>query len=166
MVVQNSLFEVFPMCRTLLFRTLTVLLTLQGSSNVFSQNPVYDVRAKPQHAAVQILAISTSIRLGSGNQEVYLAEVTLKNQQRQLAKLVDAYASNGTPIQRSILLERHPLRMLLTRTPDCDGSGRAFFLPGDDSALFNKDVRSLLQQNASENIPCYTVRHEDTRLAK
>ena len=51
--------------------------------------PVYLPGAKPERARVSVLALGASIRHGSGNQQIYLAEVTRASGPPELAKLVD-----------------------------------------------------------------------------
>jgi hypothetical protein len=49
----------------------------------------------------------------------------LKGGAHQMAKLVDAYPSLYLSIQRSILADRHLLRMILVRNQDCDSIGKS-----------------------------------------
>jgi hypothetical protein len=83
-----------------------------------------------------------------------------------MAKLVDAYPSIYFPIQRSVLADRHLLRMTLVRNPDCDSIGKSFFLAADETNIFDPSARSALNDQASERIPCFNVIHDATRLAK
>ena len=83
-----------------------------------------------------------------------------------MAKLVDAYPSLYFSIQRSILADRHLLRMILVRNQDCDSIGKGFFLAADDTNIFDPSARSALNDQASERIPCFKVIHDATRLAK
>jgi hypothetical protein len=145
---------------------LLVAFAVVGESFVSAQNPAYDFRVKPQTYAVGILAISTSVHQGSGNQEVYLADVSHKGNTHQLAKLVDTYPSSGRPILRLVLAERHLLQMTLIRNPECDSTGQGFFLGTSDSNIFDAETRRTLQDHSSETIPCFTVVHEATRLTK
>jgi hypothetical protein len=145
---------------------LLIALAAVGESFVSAQNPAYDFRAKPQTYAVGILAISTSIHWGSGNQEVYLAEVRNKGNAHQLAKLVDTYPSIGRPILRLVLMERHLLQMTLIRNPECDSTGQSFFLGTGDANIFDAETRRTLQDHSSDTIPCFTVVHDATRLTK
>lgn len=142
-------------------------LLLLGTGVVTAQNPVYNFSAKPHMAEVRILAISSSAHTGvSGNQEIYLAEVHFKGNTLAMAKLVDAYQSTGVAIRRSVLMDRHVLRMTLVRNPDCDSTGKSFFLPADASNIFDAGTRSALSDQGAENIPCFVVIHAATRLAK
>ena len=143
-----------------------IFLGLLTAASMAAQNPVYSVHEKPHKAEVSILAVSSSIHQGSGSQEIYLAEVTLKAEPPLLAKLVDAYSSSGLPILRSVLGERHPLRMTLTRNPECDTTGRGFFLDGEERSIFDPGTRDRLKERGLVAIPCFTVSHDATRLAK
>ncbi len=145
---------------------LPLALTLLGESGVFAENPVYDYAAKHQKAEVSVLAISSSIHQGSGNQEIYLADIHLNGTAHQMAKLVDVYLPMEMPIQRSVLIDRRVLRMTLVRTPECDATGQSFFLAPGDSNIFDASTRSALNQQASEKIPCFNVVHDATRLVK
>jgi hypothetical protein len=120
-------------------------LTLSGGTVTVAENPVYDFTAKQQKAEVSILAISSSVHSGAGgNQEIYLANVVLKGGAHQMAKLVDAYPSLYFSIQRSILADRHLLRMILVGNQDCDSIGRSFFLAADGANIFDPSARSAL----------------------
>jgi hypothetical protein len=122
---------------------------------VLAQNPVYDSSTKQQKAEISILAISSSVHSGgSGNQEIYLADVLLKGNAHQMAKLVDAYPPTGFPIRRSVLVNRHLLRMTLVRNPDCDSTGGSFFLAPGGANIFEASTRSALNGQAAERIPC------------
>lgn len=145
---------------------LSLALVLLRASCGFAENPVYDYAAKHQKAEVSVLAISSSIHQSSGNQEIYLADIHLNGTAHQMAKLVDVYPPMDMPIQRSVLIDRHVLRVTLTRNPECDATGQSFFLALGDSNIFDASTRSALNQQASEKIPCYNVLHGATRLAK
>ncbi len=142
-----------------------VLLFFFGAIAVSAQNSVYDLKTKPQKATVSILALSASVHAGSGSHQIYLADVSLKNDPHRLAKLVDN-AYGGLPILRSILVERRLLKMTLIRNPDCDTTGRNFFLQRDDTNIFDTATRTSLEEHAADTIPCFNVVHQDTRLAK
>jgi hypothetical protein len=145
---------------------LLIVLAVVGEAFASAENPAYDFLAKRQRSAVGILAISTSVHLGSGNQEVYLADVGHKGNTHQLAKLVDTYPSSGRPLLRLVLAERHLFQMTLIRNPECDSTGQNFFLGTGDANIFDAEARRILQDHSSETIPCFTVVHEATRLAK
>jgi hypothetical protein len=143
------------------------LLIPPGTMDALAQNPVYDASANRQSAEVKILAISSSIEAGAGgSQEIYLADVRFGASTHQMAKLVDAHPRHYSPILRSVLVSRHLLRMTLVRDPNCDSTGKDFFLAPGDSNIFDPSTRSILNDQASEVIPCFLVIHEDTRLAK
>lgn len=142
-------------------------LALLGGVCATAQNLVFDSPAKRQKAEVSVLAISSSVHSGaSGNQEIYLADVHLNGGSHQMAKLVDAYPVMGVPIQRSVLVDRHLLRMTLIRNPECDSTGKSFFLAPDDTKIFETGTRTALNDHAAERIPCFNVVHETIRLAK
>ncbi len=142
-------------------------IALAGLASVCAgQSAAYDMHAKQQRFTTTISAVSTSVHLNSGNQEVYLADIAFKGNAHQLAKLVDTYSSGGSPILRSVLLERRLLQMTLIRNPTCDATGQSFFLGAGDSNVFDAGARSTLKELASETIPCFTVVHDATRLAK
>jgi hypothetical protein len=146
---------------------LPVVLILLGEASTFSQNSVYELAAKPQKAEVSILAISSSVHSGaSGNQEIYLADIRLKGNTHQMAKLVDTYSSISMPIQRAVLADRHLLHMTLIRDQECDATGQSFFLAPGDHNIFDASTRSVLNDQAAERIPCFNVIHDATRLAK
>jgi hypothetical protein len=143
-----------------------IAVAVVGEAFAYARNPAYDLQAKRQRSAVGILAISTSIHWGSGNQEVYLADVSHKGNAHQLAKLVDTYPSIDRPILRLVLAERHLLQMTLIRNPECDTTGQSFFLGTGDANIFDAETRRILQDHSPETIPCFTVVHEATRLSK
>jgi hypothetical protein len=152
-----------------IFWNSVVPLTLMflGTGIVIAQNPVYNFSAKPHEAEVRVLAISSSVHLSlSGSQEIYLAEVRFKGNTVQMAKLVDAYPGAGFAIRRSVLEDRRLLRMTLVRDPDCDVTGKDFFLPADDSSIFDATTRASLAEQAAAKIPCFIVSHATTRLKK
>jgi hypothetical protein len=143
-------------------------IALAGLVNVCAagQSPAYDMHAKQRRSTATIHAVSTSVHMASGNQEVYLADVSFKGTAHQLAKLVDTYSSGGSPILRSVLLEQRLLQMTLIRNPSCDATGQSFFLGASDSNIFDMGTRRTLKEHASETIPCFTVVHDATQLAK
>lgn len=154
------------MLHTSLRCALLLLLILPAVASGLAQQSVYDSQAKERKATVEILAISTAVHLGSGNQDVYLADIAFKHDPHQLVRLVDTYRADARPIQRFLLVERHALLMKLTRTPDCDQPGAQFFLPHGSSSIFDQAARSRLNVSSADNLPCYTVRHEETRLSR
>jgi hypothetical protein len=141
------------------------LLTLLEMTAASGQNPVYDLSSKPHKATVSILAMSISVHVDGGSQQIYLADISLKNDAHQLAKLVDN-SYGGTPILHSVLADRRLLRMQLIRNPDCDATGQSFFLRRGVSDVFDTATPENLADHAAESIPCYKVVHQATRLAK
>jgi hypothetical protein len=142
-----------------------LLLTLPFAVSS-GQNPVYDPPAKVQRARIAILALGTSVHQGfSGNEEVYLAEVSFRGHEPELAKLVDDYPSSEAPILRSLLVARHPLSMILTPDPECDSTGKTFFSSAKKN-IFDASAAQRLQESANEILPCFKVDHRATRLAK
>jgi hypothetical protein len=146
--------------------TILIVLAVAGVAAAFGQNPAYDLRAKRKTLTVEILALSTTSHVPTSNQEVYLANLNAKGSTYQLVKLVDTYASAGSPILRSVLVDHHLLRMTLVRAPDCDSTGQDFFLSPGDANIFDASTRSSLQELTNAAIPCFTVVHTDTRLKK
>jgi hypothetical protein len=143
------------------------LFVIAANTYIGAQNSVYISATNEQKATVGVLAISSSVHTGAGgNQEIYLADVTVKGSSHQLAKLVDVYPSIDFPIQRSLLAERHPLQMTLIRDSQCNTTGQKFFLRSDDANIFDASTRRTLHDNATETIPCFRVLHNATRLAK
>lgn len=148
--------------------TCIILIALAAVTESFAsaQNPVYDFQSKRKRCAVEILAISTSVHQGSGNQQIYLADVSHNGNTHQLAKLVDAYPSSGRPILPLVLTQRRLLQMTLIRNPECDTTGKSFFLGPGDANIFDAATRGVLDDHSSETIPCFSVIHEATRLTK
>lgn len=131
------------------------------------QNPVYSAHHKAQSAAVSVMALGSSVHHGfAGNRDVYLARIQIKGQDAQIAKLVDSYPSSDAPIRRSILIERRSLRMMLLRDEECDSPGKQFFLGNDESNIFDTASRDALKQASGENLTCFQIVHEATRLPK
>jgi hypothetical protein len=132
-----------------------------------AQNPVFTTPGKGLTAKVSIMAISTAVHQEfAGNQDTYLADVTLKDG-HQTARLIDLYSGNGSPIRRSILIDREQLVMHLIRKPSCDIPTAKFFLGRTDYDVFDAGSRTLLASNPPDaTIPCYLVDHDKTKLAK
>lgn len=100
----------------------------------------------------------------AGGQEVYLAEISRKRD-HEVVKLVDTYPVAESPIRTELLVDIHPLQMKLTRDFECDVKAGAFFL-GRESLILDPTVREALRNRDIDSIPCYTVDHNATRLAK
>ncbi len=139
---------------------------LAFASLASAQNPVYLHHAKPEHVQVMVLTVAASIRHGSGNQQIYLAEVTRGSGSPELAKLVDTYSGDGSPILSSLLAERHLFQMTLLRNPECDAAAESFFIGGAGAKIFDPETSTALRAHAADALPCFTVDHEATRLAK
>lgn len=147
-------------------RSLAAALLLVLPLGLAAQNPVFTTPTKNLTAKVSIMAISTSVRQEfAGNQDVYLADVTLKDG-HQTARLIDLYSGNGSPIRRSILVDRKQLLMHLVRKPSCDIPSSKFFLGRTDYDIFDTASREALTATPDATLPCYLVIHDKTRLAK
>ena len=147
-------------------RNVSAFYLLLPCIELTAQNPVYVPTDKPHRAEVRILILSTAAHQGfAGNEEVYLAEISFKSGENQLAKLVDTFSSSKQPIRRTVLLDHHPLRMVLTRKQECDSVRRDFFVGRDDN-IFDLSAVTILKTLANESLPCFVVDHDATRLAK
>lgn len=148
-------------------RSLATALLLALPLGLTAQNPVFTTPTRKLTAKVSIMAISTAVHQEfAGNQDTYLADVTLKDG-HQTARLIDLYSGNGSPIRRSILVERKQLVMHLIRKPSCDLPTANFFLGRTDYDVFDAGSRTLLDSSPADTIiPCYLVVHDKTRLAK
>jgi len=135
-------------------------------SKAIAQSSVYYVKETSHKANVEILAISSSIHVGSGSQEIYLADVSFQKGAPQMAKLVDQYPANGYPVRHALLREHRALQMGLIRHEQCDVKRREFFLPNDPDMVLDAKVRAELEDHAETIIHCYRVVHDATRLAK
>ncbi len=137
-----------------------------GMATGLGQSTAYDVPVHPVTATVGVLALSDSVSVYTSREEIYLAIVSVRSRTNQLAKLVDSYPSYGNPILRSLLIEHRQLRMTLVRNPECDSTGRRFFLGPEDANIFDVSTRSELLDHDADTIPCFTVIHSATRLSK
>ena len=141
-----------------------LVIAITGITFASGQNTVYDVRAKPIEARVNVMALSTSIHRAIGEDEdIYLGEVFFKSNQTQVAKLVDRY--QGRAIRQALLEGQSMLTMRLTRSAECDSTGAGFFL-GPQSKLFSPDASKYLREHPADKISCFIVDHAATRLAK
>lgn len=124
-------------------------------------------QSKPLKASVQILAISSSSRQSfAGNQDVYLADVQLKDGSHQFARLVDQYPGFGLPIRTSLLNNRTLFTLQVTREPECDVKGAQIYLGQSGSDVFNGDVRDSLRTRADQLVPCFKTLHQTIRVPK
>lgn len=131
-----------------------------------AQNPVFTAPTKGVVAKVTIMAISSTVHQAfAGNQDTYLADVALK-EGHEMARVIDLYSGNGSPIRRSVLLDRKQLAMHLVRQPNCDIVSSKFFLGPTDYDVFDAASRSALSANPDAVLPCYRVVHDQTKLAK
>ena len=106
---------------------------------------VFGNQSKPLKAKVSILAVSSSSRQSfAGNQEIYLADVQLKDGSHQFARLIDQYPGYGLPIRDSVLKAHPMLQMKVTREPECDLPGSRIYLGKVESAVFDGSVRDSL----------------------
>lgn len=141
-------------------------IAIVAATGAYAQSTAYDAPAKPAKAAVEVLALSASASVYLSREEIYLATVSVHGNTSQLAKLVDSYPEYGNPIMRSVLVDRSRLQMSLIRDLQCDTTGRDFFLIPGEANIFDTTTRSSLQAHSDDTIPCFTVVHADTRLAK
>lgn len=124
-------------------------------------------QSKPVKATVRILAVSNSSRQNfAGNQEIYLADVQVKEGEHQFARLVDQYPGFGLPIRASLLRDRTTFAMLVTREPECDVSGAQIFLRPGDGAVYDSSVRDSLQAHMAVAVPCFKTLHQTIALPK
>lgn len=142
------------------------IMVSSSSLKAIAQSSAYYSKEVEHNATVGILAISSSIHIGSGNQEIYLADISFRGIEHQLAKLVDVYSVNGYPVRLPLLRERRLLRMRLMRHEQCDVKGQLFFLSDDPAMVFDLSIHAQLKNHAEDVIPCYAVGHDATRLAK
>lgn len=123
-------------------------------------------QSRPMKTRVRILALSSSSRQSfAGNQDVYLADVELKDG-HQFVKLVDQYPGFGLPIRPDLLHSQQQFSMKVTREPDCDAPASTIFLRAGDAVLFSASVRDTLTTHAAEPIPCYKTLHQTIKLTK
>lgn len=124
-------------------------------------------QSKPVKATVRILAISSSSRQNfAGNQEIYLADVQVKDGEHQFARLVDQYPGFGLPIRTSLLQARTTFAMLVTREPECDITGAQIFLHPGTGGVYDSSVRTSLQAHESIAVPCFKTLHQTIALPK
>ena len=124
-------------------------------------------QSKPLKATVQILAISSSSRQSfAGNQDVYLADVELKDGSHRFARLIDQYPGFALPIRTSLLNNRTLLTLQVTREPECDVRGAQIYLAQSSSAIFNGSVRDSLGSRVDQVIPCFRTLHQTIRVPK
>ncbi|AFL87155.1 hypothetical protein Terro_0828 [Terriglobus roseus DSM 18391] len=143
-----------------------LILAAGAATSRASKPSAFSNQSKPMTATVTVLALSSSSRQSfAGNQEVYLATVDVKGT-REFARVIDQYPGFGLPIRPSLLRERTPLKMKVTREPECDLPGSQIFLTQGDAAIFDGSVRDSLRTHASDAIPCYKTLHQTIEIAK
>ena len=84
-----------PLTRRMALVVVAIAAFTSSVSKTIAQSSVYYVKETSHRANVDILAISSSIHLSSGSQEIYLANISFQKAAPQLAKLVDQYPANG-----------------------------------------------------------------------
>jgi hypothetical protein len=148
-------------------RILTVFLTATLTLAAAAQTKnVFGDYAKPRKATVNILAVSTATHQSwAGNQDVYIADVSLKDGEHVLAKVVDLYEGYGYPIMPAVLRNRSLLKMQLVRQTACDTRGSDLYLP-QGSKIFDASVADQLRDHMGDMIPCYRTLHKTIKLAK
>lgn len=142
------------------------MLLFSSSRETTAQNPVYYNKDIAHKAIVSILAISSSVHASSGSQEIYLADISFRGTEHQLAKLVDLYPAYGYGVRTSLLRDHRKFRMRLARHEQCDVKGKQFFLSDDPNMVFNLSTRTELANHAEDVIPCYRITHSATHLMK
>ena len=124
-------------------------------------------QSRPTQAAVRILAVSSSSRQSfAGNQEVYLADVQMKNGDHRFARLIDQYPGFGLPIRLSLLREGTVFSMKVTREPECDMPGSGIFLRTGEAVVFDGSVRDSLASHAAVAVPCFKTLHQTIQVPK
>ncbi len=124
-------------------------------------------QSKPLKATVRILAVSSSSRQNfAGNQEVYLADVQVKDGEHRFARLIDQYPGFGLPIRRSLIRDRTVFSMMVTREPECDVTGSQVYLARNENTVFDGSVRDSLAANATQPVPCFKALHQTITVPK
>ena len=150
-----------------LLATITAATALLASTALTSQTgAVFNDNAKPQHATVSILAMSSQTHNGySGSQDIYIADVSTKKNQHEFVKLVDIYEGYGYPIRPSVLTNRTLLKMDVVRQTGCDMRGSELFL-APDAQIFDASTADTLRSKANDIIPCYRTVHKTIKMVK
>ncbi len=144
-----------------------VLIGCLAHSGVSQRQSAFGNQSKPLKAKVAILAVSSSSRQSfAGNQEIYLADVELKDGSHQFARLVDQYPGYGLPIRDSVLRSKPTLKMRVTREPECDVPGSRIYLAPAEAVVFDGSVRQTLAGHLTDAVPCFKTLHQTIRLAK
>ncbi|MGI4853530.1 MAG: hypothetical protein ACRYF4_05700 [Janthinobacterium lividum] len=142
-------------------------MCLLSGANAAVKPSAFGNQSKPMKASVRILAISSSSEQSfAGNQEIYLADVQVKDGEHRFARLVDQYPGFGLPIRPSLLRDGTLFSMRLTREPECDVPGSKIYLRRDDSGVFDGSVRDSLASRAAVAIPCFKTLHQTIEVSK
>ena len=142
---------------------ITYLLAVPAAA----QNPVYRAPLKPVKATVTIMAVSSVLRMVSGNQDTYIAEITSPGDKLPgMVKLVDRYRGADDPIRRTWLVQLHPLEMRLLRDEGCDIEASYIHLTRANVDVFDHSLGPKLEEHGTELLPCFVVDHRETRLAR
>lgn len=132
-----------------------------------SRPSAFGNQSKPMKATVRILAISSSSRQSfAGNQDIYLADVQVKNGDHTFARIIDQYPGFGLPIRQSLMRDRTTFTMQVTREPECDVPGSRVFLHTGDAGIFDGSVRDSLVTHTADAIPCFRSVHQSIQIAK
>ena len=152
--------------RTQWWSALLVVGTACGAAGAVKPS-AFGNQSKPMRASVRILAVSSSSRQNfAGNQEIYLADVQVKNGDHQFARLVDQYPGFGLPIRRSLLRDRTVFAMKVTREPECDVPGSKVYLRPGEANVFDGSVRDTLMSQAAVAVPCFKTLHQTIEVPK
>lgn len=143
------------------------LLTLVGSCLRAEKPTPFTNQSSPQKAVVTMLAVSSSSRQSfAGNREIYLADLQGKDGEHQFVRLIDQYPGYGLPIRDSLLRDRVPFTLKVTREPECDVPASQIFLAPTERVIFNGSVRDTLLAHQAELVPCYKSLHSTIRIAR
>jgi hypothetical protein len=154
---------------SLLRRAFLVATVLLGTTTVghATRPSPFANQSKPMSAMVRILALSSSSRQSfAGNQEIYLAAVTVKKETPEYARLIDQYPGYGLPIRTSLLKAGTSFRMQVTREPECDVPGAEVYLAPGSGVTFDGSIRTYLAEHRGDTIPCYRTIHQSIELTK
>lgn len=125
----------------------------------------FATQSRPMKASVRILAISSSSRQSfAGNQDIYIADVQVKDGMHEFARIIDQYPGFGLPIRTSLLHEHTQFTMKVTREPECDVPGSQVYLSPSSSVVFDGSVRDALTSRAGEAVPCFRTLHQTIAL--
>jgi len=148
-------------------KLLTAFLAASLTAFAMAQSKsVFGDYADAHPATVSVLAVSTSTHQSwAGNQDVYLADISMKDGEHRFAKVVDQYEGYGYPIRPAVLKARELLKIQLVRVTECDTLGSKIYLPAD-ARVFDASTRDTLRARADEMIPCYRTLHKTIKIVK